>query len=419
MKKLFIILMLVLFSIVSYSQERELSDYEKYKLEQEAEDYPNIQEEVFYIVEDMPKFNDKSAKEFRKYIAQNVKYPVEAAKNGIEGEVIIQFVVDKYGDVVNVEIKHPVNTYLDAEAIRVVESSPKWKPGKQKEIAVNVQFAFPIKFILDVKEELVVNNYYIESDFRHSLYFGYSWNYRPYYDPFRYGYSYYSSYNYGWDLYYGQYWGYPYYRHNYWCYPYYGHEYYGYNYSKARRYYTSNYYKSHRIQQNVKTINSGVVSKNSRSQATRTNQYTKARVSDQKFVAKRPSTASRSSSAQRSTTVRTPQRSTSTYSRSTPSRSSSTYSRSTPSRNSSTYSRSTPSRSSSTYSRSTPSRNYSTSSRSSSSYSRSTPSRSSSTSPRSSSSYSRSAPSRSSSTSPRSSGSSSRSSSSRSSGSRR
>ena len=135
MKKLFIVLMLALFSIVSYSQERELSDYEKYRLEQEAKDYPQ-EEEVFYIVEDMPTFNGEDAKEFRKWITLNVEYPSEAVKNNIQGKVIVSFVVNSYGNVVNAKVEKSIDPYLDAEAVMVVDTSPKWSPGKQRDEAV-------------------------------------------------------------------------------------------------------------------------------------------------------------------------------------------------------------------------------------------------------------------------------------------
>ncbi len=107
------------------------------------------EEEVFYIVEDMPTFNGGDpATEFRKYIAQNLRYPEIAAENGISGRVIIQFAIDKVGQVVDANIVRSVDPALDKEAKRVVMSSPKWTPGRQRGKAVKVLFTFPINFVL-------------------------------------------------------------------------------------------------------------------------------------------------------------------------------------------------------------------------------------------------------------------------------
>lgn len=107
------------------------------------------EEEVFYIVEDMPTFNGgEPATEFRKYIAQNLRYPEIAAENGISGRVIVQFAVNKVGTVVDAVVVRSVDPALDKEAVRVVMTSPKWTPGKQRGKAVKVLFTFPINFVL-------------------------------------------------------------------------------------------------------------------------------------------------------------------------------------------------------------------------------------------------------------------------------
>ena len=107
------------------------------------------EEEVFYIVEDMPTFNGgEPATEFRKYIAQNLQYPEIAAENGVSGRVIVQFAVDKTGKVVDAVVVRSVDSALDKEAVRVVMSSPKWTPGKQRGKSVKVLFTFPINFVL-------------------------------------------------------------------------------------------------------------------------------------------------------------------------------------------------------------------------------------------------------------------------------
>jgi len=106
-------------------------------------------EEIFFIVEEMPEFEgDDKGDKFRSYIAKNLKYPEEAAKNEISGRVFIQFVVKSDGTVGNVKVVRGVDPLLDAEAIRVIESSPKWEPGKQRGKVVNLAYTFPINFVL-------------------------------------------------------------------------------------------------------------------------------------------------------------------------------------------------------------------------------------------------------------------------------
>jgi TonB family protein len=109
----------------------------------------STREEVFIIVEDMPAFRGGDAGEFRKYIEQNLIYPEMAAKKGIQGKVFVQFTVNKKGQVVDVKVVRSVHPLLDAEAIRVIKSSPTWSPGKQRGKLVNVQFTSPIVFGLD------------------------------------------------------------------------------------------------------------------------------------------------------------------------------------------------------------------------------------------------------------------------------
>jgi protein TonB len=107
------------------------------------------EEEVFYIVEDMPTFNGGDpATEFRKYIASNLRYPEIAAENGISGRVIVQFAVNKVGQVVDAVVVRSVDPALDKEAVRVVMSSPKWTPGRQRGKSVKVLFTFPINLVL-------------------------------------------------------------------------------------------------------------------------------------------------------------------------------------------------------------------------------------------------------------------------------
>ena len=104
-------------------------------------------EQVFYIVEEMPDFPGGDLA-LRKHIAANVEYPEEALKNEISGKVYVEFVVGKDGSVVNAQIVRGVAPSLDKEALRVVNELPKWKPGYQRGTPVNVKYTVPINFAL-------------------------------------------------------------------------------------------------------------------------------------------------------------------------------------------------------------------------------------------------------------------------------
>ena len=83
-----------------------------------------------------------------KWLAKNTRYPMIAQENGIQGKVFVQFVIEKDGSISNVKVLRPVDPSLDKEAIRVVSSMPKWKPGKQRGKAVRVSYTVPINFQL-------------------------------------------------------------------------------------------------------------------------------------------------------------------------------------------------------------------------------------------------------------------------------
>jgi periplasmic protein TonB len=102
---------------------------------------------VFQVVETMPSFPGGDASLF-KFLGDNVKYPVIAQENGIQGRVICQFVVNKDGSIVDVEVVRPVDPSLDKEAIRVIKSMPKWSPGKQRGKSVRVKYTLPVNFKL-------------------------------------------------------------------------------------------------------------------------------------------------------------------------------------------------------------------------------------------------------------------------------
>ena len=102
------------------------------------------EEDIFQVVEDMPTFPG----DINKWLGKNVKYPVIAQENNIQGKVIVQFVIERDGSITDVQVVRPVDPSLDKEAIRVVKSMPKWKPGKQRGKAVRVSYTVPINFRL-------------------------------------------------------------------------------------------------------------------------------------------------------------------------------------------------------------------------------------------------------------------------------
>ena len=106
------------------------------------------EEVVFVIVESMPEFPGGQQALFR-FLSENVKYPVIAQENGIQGRVICQFVVNKDGSIVDVEVvRSGGDPSLDKEAVRVIKSMPKWKPGKQRGKPVRVKYTVPVNFKL-------------------------------------------------------------------------------------------------------------------------------------------------------------------------------------------------------------------------------------------------------------------------------
>jgi protein TonB len=111
---------------------------------------PVIEEEtevVFMVVESMPSFPGGDAALF-KYLGDNIKYPVIAQESGIQGRVICQFVVNRDGSIVDIEVVRSVDKSLDAEAVRVISKMPKWTPGKQRGKTVRVKYTLPVNFRL-------------------------------------------------------------------------------------------------------------------------------------------------------------------------------------------------------------------------------------------------------------------------------
>jgi len=105
-------------------------------------------EQVFIVVEKPATFQGGDVNSFRDWVTKNLKYPDIAVKKGIAGKVYVQYAINSKGDVVDVKVVRGVDPSLDKEAIRVISSSPKWEPAKQKGTNVKQQFTIPIAFQL-------------------------------------------------------------------------------------------------------------------------------------------------------------------------------------------------------------------------------------------------------------------------------
>lgn len=122
----------------------EIQDYIEYVEEEEVEE----EAIPFQLVEAKPMFQGKDANEFTKWVNKNLNYPELAKENGVQGRVVLQFTIGIDGAVTNVKVMRGVDPSLDKEAVRVVQSSPKWTPGKQRDRAVKVTYTFPVQFQL-------------------------------------------------------------------------------------------------------------------------------------------------------------------------------------------------------------------------------------------------------------------------------
>ena len=134
-------------------EELEIQDAEDDSENQEVPDVTDFgdyegedtgEAQIFQVVEDMPAFPGNVTK----WISKNVKYPVLAMENGIQGKVFVQFVIEKDGSITDVKVSRGVDASLDKEAVRVVKAMPKWKPGKQRCKPVRVSYTLPIFFQL-------------------------------------------------------------------------------------------------------------------------------------------------------------------------------------------------------------------------------------------------------------------------------
>ena len=104
---------------------------------------------VFEVAEEMPEFPGGGMSAFMDYIKTNMRYPASAKENGTQGRVTVQFVVDEDGSIKDSKVLRSVDKDMDAEALRLINTMPKWKPGRQKGQPVAVKFTVPVMFRLD------------------------------------------------------------------------------------------------------------------------------------------------------------------------------------------------------------------------------------------------------------------------------
>jgi len=130
-------------SVQKQGAEQDVNDKQlSYNTSQES------QEKVYDVVEEMPSFpGGQSA--LMQYLGNNIQYPIEAQENGVQGRVIISFVVENDGGISHVKVAKSADPALDREAMRVVESMPKWIPGKQNGECVRVRYSVPVVFRLE------------------------------------------------------------------------------------------------------------------------------------------------------------------------------------------------------------------------------------------------------------------------------
>ena len=120
---------------------------EEYEFVPEIEEEEIVEAEIFKVVEEMPEFPGGAAK-MMEDIQKNIKYPMMARESDIQGRVFVNFVVEPDGSITNVTVMRGIGGGCDEEALRVVQSMPNWKPGKQRGSAVRCSFTVPIIFKL-------------------------------------------------------------------------------------------------------------------------------------------------------------------------------------------------------------------------------------------------------------------------------
>lgn len=140
-------------NLTPYKLYKQMTDYglrligmTRDRIEQQIAEGQDLSK-VYDVVEVMPSFPGGTP-ELMKYLSSNIKYPVDAEADGIQGRVVVSFVVDRDGNIRDITVYNGVESSLNAEAVRVVSMMPKWNPGRNKDTAVNVRYTLPVTFRL-------------------------------------------------------------------------------------------------------------------------------------------------------------------------------------------------------------------------------------------------------------------------------
>ena len=148
MKKNFILFFLMFFCVTAFGQNTT----------EKSQNTIAPDERVFDVVEEQPSFPGGQG-ELMQWLSANINYPVTAVQNGVQGRVIVQFVVSKTGEISDIKVTRGVDPSLDKEAVRVVSAMPKWTPGRQGGKAVNVRYTLPVTFRLDAYNQKTSNEW--------------------------------------------------------------------------------------------------------------------------------------------------------------------------------------------------------------------------------------------------------------------
>lgn len=127
-------------SFAEFDEDTEVIQQVEVQEEEIQDDQP------FLIAETMPSFQGGDLNTFRNWVQQNVRFPQIALENGIQGRVVLTFVIEKDGRLTNIEVLQTPDRSLSEEAIRVLNKSPKWSPGKQRNQPVRVKYTLPVDF---------------------------------------------------------------------------------------------------------------------------------------------------------------------------------------------------------------------------------------------------------------------------------
>ena len=131
--------------IVSSEDDAASAQVEAYTPPAVVEEEEESSQQIFTVVETMPEFPGGQGA-LLQYLAKSIKYPVIAQENGIQGRVVLSFVIEKDGRLTNIQVLQTPDRSLSEEAIRVLNKSPKWSPGKQRNQVVRVKYTLPVDF---------------------------------------------------------------------------------------------------------------------------------------------------------------------------------------------------------------------------------------------------------------------------------